>query len=279
MNLEKERIQAIKESLREDIGSGDITAHLIPPSKQVSATLIVNEQAIICGKEWVNQVFSEVTSNVVIDWRVADGDLVEVGDVVCVFSGSAREILTAERCALNWLQTLSGVSTHVWQVVQLITGTKTAILDTRKTIPGLRLAQKYAVKVGGGQNHRMGLYDAFLIKENHIISSGSIQAAVLKAREYQPTKPIEVEVESLDELEQALEAGADIVMCDNFSIELLREAVKQNKGRAKLEASGNINRYTIRSVAETGVDYVSMGALTKNVTAIDFSLRFMNGDF
>lgn len=263
-------------SLSEDIGTGDITAALVSPHQRVRAHIIVNEPAIICGRQWMSEVFKQVDADIALDWQVSDGDSVENQQAIVYVTGLARSILTAERCALNWLQTLSGTATTVAEYVQLITHTQAKILDTRKTIPGLRLAQKYAVKMGGGYNHRMGLFDAFLIKENHILSCGSISAAVAQARKLYKDRPLEVEVENIDELEQALDVGVKRVMCDNFTLPLLKEAVKLNKGAAELEASGNVNFSTIKAIAETGVDYISLGAITKNVRAIDFSLRVID---
>ena len=261
----------VKLALAEDIGSGDVTAELIPVDTSATATLISREQAILAGTNWFDEVFSQLDNTVAIQWNVADGDVIQPGQVLCTLSGTARSILTGERTAINFLQTLSATATTVAAYVEIIKDTKTKILDTRKTIPGLRLAQKYAVECGGGMNHRMGLYDAILIKENHIISAGSITAAVKQAK--LKKLPVEVEVESLDELKQALNAEADQILLDNFDLLDLEKAVSINKNQAKLEASGNIELDTLYSVAKTGVDYISIGALTKHVRAIDFSMR------
>ena len=263
----------VQTALTEDVGSGDITAQLIPAETTATATVITRDHAVLCGADWVNEVFKQVDSTVQLQWQAADGDEVEPNQVLFTAQGSARSILTAERCALNFLQSLSGTATLARHYANLVTGTTVKLLDTRKTLPALRIGQKYAVSCGGCHNHRVGLYDAFLIKENHIAACGSIDAAVIKARDIGPGKPVEVEVESLDELQQALAAGADIIMLDNFSLVQLREAVDITAGRAKLEASGGITEDTLRGVAETGVDYISIGALTKDVRAVDLSLR------
>ncbi|MDU2731977.1 MAG: carboxylating nicotinate-nucleotide diphosphorylase, partial [Mixta calida] len=252
----------------------DITASLLPADKQAQATVITREAGVFCGKRWVEEVFIQLGNQAQLTWRVADGDAIEAGQTLFEVSGPARLLLTAERTALNFVQTLSGVASEVSRYVSLLEGTQTRLLDTRKTLPGLRTALKYAVLCGGGENHRLGLSDAFLIKENHIIASGSIQLAVEKALWLHPDVPVEVEVETLNELEQALAAGADIVMLDNFSVEQMREAVSINQGRALLEVSGNVTDQTLRSFAETGVDYISVGALTKHVRALDLSMRF-----
>lgn len=260
-------------SLREDIGDGDITAQLIPRQKQASGQVITRERATIAGSEWVNEVFRQVDHSVSLEWLVQDGDPVDPGQPLFRMKGIARSLLTAERTALNWLQTLSGVATNCASYVAQVAHTDVRLLDTRKTLPGLRLAQKYAVTCGGCHNHRAGLWDAFLIKENHIAACGSIKNAVEEARRIAPGKPIEVETENQDELAQALSAGADIIMLDEFSMDDLRAAVSMAKGQAKLEASGGINSNTLVSIAETGVDYISIGALTKDVRAVDLSMR------
>ena len=270
---------AVALALREDLGGeanaeNDITASLLPADKQAQATVITREAGVFCGKRWVEEVFIQLGNQAQLTWRVADGDAIEAGQTLFEVSGPARLLLTAERTALNFVQTLSGVASEVSRYVSLLEGTQTRLLDTRKTLPGLRTALKYAVLCGGGENHRLGLSDAFLIKENHIIASGSIQLAVEKALWLHPDVPVEVEVETLNELEQALAAGADIVMLDNFSVEQMREAVSINQGRALLEVSGNVTDQTLRSFAETGVDYISVGALTKHVRALDLSMRF-----
>lgn len=266
---------AVATSLAEDIGTGDITAELIPEGVVASAEIITREPAVICGTLWVEEVYRQVDNTVKIHWKVSDGDRVKTNQSLVTLSGSARSLLTGERCAINWLQTLSGTATRVDQYVKQLAGTHAQLLDTRKTVPGLRYAQKYAVRCGGGKNHRMGLYDAYLIKENHIASCGSIQKAVDHARMNHPDKPIEVEVENIKELQQAIVAGAHIIMLDNFDLPSMHEAVQLNGGRAKLEVSGGVNLDTLRQIAETGVDYISVGALTKNVQAIDLSMRLI----
>lgn len=264
---------SVNQALREDIGSGDITAQLIAKDKQAHARVITREKAVICGVEWVNEVFRQCDKQLKIDWFVKDGDQVEPDSVLFKISGSARAILTGERTALNFLQTLSGTATSSHRYSQQVAHTQVKILDTRKTIPGFRLAQKYAVTCGGCFNHRIGLYDAFLIKENHIMACGSIPAAISQARLIAPGKPVEVEVESLEEFSTALSAGADIIMLDNFSLDDMRIAVAQNNKQAKIEASGNVNSDTLVPIAETGVDFISIGALTKDCKAIDLSMR------
>ncbi|MEH6559854.1 MAG: carboxylating nicotinate-nucleotide diphosphorylase [Marinobacter sp.] len=271
--LRQSRIETVAGSLREDIGDGDITAQLIPQEKQATGRVITREQATIAGRQWVDEVFRQVDSSVSLEWLVRDGDSVSPDQVLFRMKGPARSLLTAERSALNWLQTLSGVATNCSGYAAQVAHTGVRLLDTRKTLPGLRLAQKYAVTCGGCDNHRIGLWDAFLIKENHISACGSIASAINEARRIAPGKPVEVETENLAELEQALSAGADIIMLDEFSIDDLRTAVAINEGRAKLEASGGINADTLVPIAETGVDYISIGALTKDVKAIDLSMR------
>lgn len=260
-------------ALTEDIGTGDLTATLILSDRHAHATIISRENAVICGIDWVNACFHQLDKNVRIKWHVSEGDKIAVGQLLCDISGNARALLSAERCALNFLQTLSAVATHTQQYVAAIAGTKAQILDTRKTLPGLRLAQKYAVTVGGGYNQRLALYDGILIKENHIATAGSIHAALERAQELNANVSIQIEVENIDELKQALHAGATSILLDNFSLSELREAVKINHNRALLEASGNVNLETVRSIAETGVDRISIGALTKNIRAIDLSMR------
>ncbi len=266
--------ESIKRAISEDIGNGDITASLIPESQISVASVISREAAIIAGIEWFNAVFKQICPDTEIHWKVADGDKVVANTLLCEVKGQSRGILTAERIALNFLQTMSGTATKVSTYVQAIKGTSATILDTRKTLPGLRNAQKYAVTCGGGKNHRQGLYDGILIKENHILAAGSIAQAVTNAKTLGSGMPIEVEVENLDELTQALEAKADIVLLDNMPPPLLRQAVALNRGQAKLEASGGITLENIRAIADTGVDYLSIGALTKDVKAIDLSMRF-----
>lgn len=270
---------AVELALREDLGGdvdadNDVTASLLPADKLAQATVITREAGVFCGKHWVQEVFIQLGNRVNIHWQVEDGDNLVANQVLFTLSGPARLILTAERTALNFVQTLSGVATEVARYVALLEGTKTRLLDTRKTLPGLRTALKYAVLCGGGSNHRLGLSDAFLIKENHIIATGSIAQTVEKALWMHPDVPIEVEVETLDELAQALEAGADIVMLDNFTLDMMRLAVEKTRGQALLEVSGNVTDITLRDIAETGIDYVSVGALTKHVRALDLSMRF-----
>ena len=262
-------------ALAEDIGAQDITASLIPADHQATARVLTREAMILAGRPWVEQLFAQLDPQVTLTWLAEEGSRVAANQTFLQLSGSARSLLTGERAALNFIQTLSAVATKVAYYVAIVDGLHTQILDTRKTIPGLRIAQKYAVTVGGGKNHRIGLYDAFLIKENHIAACGGIAQAVATARQIAPNKPVEVEVENFDELEQALDAGADVVMLDNFSLDDMRRAVQHVTGRCKLEASGNITEQTLRAVAETGVDYVSMGTLTKDVQAIDLSMRFV----
>ena len=271
--LRQARIESVAQSLREDIGDGDVTARLIPADKQATGRVITRETATIAGKAWVDEVFRQVDPAVEITWQVADGETVSPDQVLFTMQGSARSLLSAERAALNWLQTLSGVATACSGYASRVAHTGVRLLDTRKTLPGLRLAQKYAVTCGGCFNHRIGLWDAFLIKENHIAACGSIAQAIEAAHRVAPGKPVEVETENLDELEQALEAGADIIMLDEFSLEDMRTAVATTGGRAKLEASGGINADTLVPIAETGVDFISIGALTKDVKAVDLSMR------
>ncbi|MFD1804117.1 carboxylating nicotinate-nucleotide diphosphorylase [Mixta tenebrionis] len=270
---------AVEQALKEDLGGeanadNDITASLLPAATQAQATVITREAGVFCGKRWVEEVFIQLGNQAQLEWYVADGDAIQPEQKLFTVSGPARLLLTAERTALNFVQTLSGVASEVSRYVSLLEGTQTRLLDTRKTLPGLRTALKYAVLCGGGENHRLGLADAFLIKENHIIAAGSIRQAVEKALWLHPDVPVEVEVETLDELRQSLAAGADIVMLDNFTLEQMREAVKITQGQALLEVSGNVTAHTLRSFAETGVDYISVGALTKHVRALDLSMRF-----
>ncbi|MBB6340047.1 nicotinate-nucleotide pyrophosphorylase (carboxylating) [Pseudomonas fluvialis] len=260
-------------ALQEDVGAGDITAQLIPAERMASARVITREAAVLCGSAWVNEVFRQLAPSVVVTWNAQDGDKVSADQTLFTLNGPARALLTGERSALNFVQSLSAVATRCRQYADLVEGTSVKLLDTRKTIPGLRLAQKYAVTCGGCHNHRIGLYDAFLIKENHIAACGGIAQAIASARQIAPGKPVEVEVESLEELQQALNASADIIMLDELSHADMRTAVQLTAGRAKLEASGGINDSTLRSVAETGVDYISIGTLTKDIKAIDLSMR------
>ena len=265
----------VRSALKEDIGEGDITANLIDDTTQLNACVITREFAVVSGQQWVNAVYAVIDKRIIIEWRVKDGDLVDPNQVLFTISGPARSILTGERTALNFLQCLSATATTTHRYVQCISHTKCRILDTRKTIPGSRLAQKYAVTCGGGENHRMGLYDAFLIKENHIAACGSISEAIERAKSSLTKCPIEVEVENLDELDEAQNAGASIIMLDNFSLDLMKQAVQHRSGNVKLEASGNVSLDNISAVAETGVDFISVGALTKNICAIDLSMRYM----
>lgn len=261
-------------ALAEDVGGGDLTAALIPETAQAEATVISREKAVLCGAAWFDAVFRQIDPSVAIEWRAADGERIEPNQLLCALRGPARALLTGERTALNFLQALSGTATLARQFADTVAGTGATILDTRKTLPGLRLAQKYAVRCGGCQNHRIGLFDAVLIKENHILAAGSITAAIAAARRLHPGVTVEVEVESHAELEEALAAGPDIVMLDNFDLGTMAEAVRVTAKRVKLEASGNVNFNTVRKIAETGVDYISIGGLTKDVRAIDLSMRF-----
>ncbi|MEJ2763965.1 carboxylating nicotinate-nucleotide diphosphorylase [Photobacterium sp. MCCC 1A19761] len=277
--LPAEITRAVADTLREDLGgvidpSRDITTSLIPADSQGVATIITREPGVFCGQLWADEVFRQLGGEVTIEWQVKDGDTVVPNQVLCTLRGPSRILLTGERNAMNFIQTLSGCATTVAEYVKQLEGTPTRLLDTRKTIPGLRSALKYAVTCGGGFNHRIGVFDAYLIKENHIIACGGIEAAIRTAKLLNPGKPVEVETESLDELRQAIDAGADIVMLDNFTLEMMREAVKINAGRAALENSGNITLATIRDYADTGIDYISVGALTKHVRAMDLSMRF-----
>ncbi|MGY5452118.1 carboxylating nicotinate-nucleotide diphosphorylase [Agarivorans sp. MS3-6] len=278
MNAEQLR-DNVTAALIEDLGSLnpqlDISAALIPDSQISKAKIISREPAVFAGKAFADEVFRQLGEQVEIEWLVADGDRVIENQALCYLTGPARILLTGERSALNFIQTLSGIASQVAEYMDLLQGTRCKLLDTRKTLPGLRYASKYAVTCGGGTNHRFGLNDAFLIKENHIMACGGIKAAIDKARQLSPGKKVEVEVENLAELEQALEAGSDVVMLDNFSVALMQQAVAINKGRAKLEASGNMTLATIRQYAETGVDFISVGALTKHVKALDLSMRFV----
>ncbi|RMM58290.1 Nicotinate-nucleotide pyrophosphorylase [Pseudomonas savastanoi pv. glycinea] len=263
----------VRRALFEDVGSGDITAQLIPAERLAKATIISRDAAVIAGTAWVDTVFRQLDPRVAVHWQVTDGDRVSPNQALFHLEGPARSLLTGERSALNFLQMLSGVATRAQYFADMVSGTQVKLLDTRKTLPGLRLAQKYAVTCGGCHNHRIGLYDAFLIKENHIAACGGIAQAVEAAHRIAPGKPVEVEVESLSELKQALDAGADIIMLDELSLEDMREAVRLTAGRARLEASGGINDDTLRVIAETGVDYISIGAMTKDVKAVDLSMR------
>ncbi|WP_354624939.1 carboxylating nicotinate-nucleotide diphosphorylase [Psychromonas sp. MME2] len=275
--------ESVRIALHEDLNGlpateGDITANLIPQDKQAKALVITREDAVFCGQAWTQEVFRQLGNQVKITWLVKDGDFVPANSKLFYLEGPARTLLTGERTALNFIQTLSGIASKVKLYIDLIAETKCKLLDTRKTLPGLRNASKYAVLCGGGVNHRLGLFDAYLIKENHILACGGIAEAVAVAREQHPERWVEVEVESIDELKQALDAGAQRIMLDNFTIPMMVEAVAINNSRshkADLEVSGNVNRKTILSYAQTGVDFISVGALTKHVQAIDLSMRFI----
>ena len=263
----------VARALAEDIGDGDVSAALVPARQRASARVITREAAVVCGRPWVDEVARQVDTELDLEWHVSDGQEVAPGTPLFTGHGSARSLLTAERTMLNFLQLLSATATATARLVRVLEGTHTRLLDTRKTLPGLRTAQKYAVLIGGGTNHRLGLYDAYLIKENHIAAAGGIAAAVGEARRLRPTLRVEVEVENLQQLDEAIVAGAEMIMLDNFSLDAMREAVKVTAGRAQLEASGGIAGDALRAVAETGVDFISVGALTKHVRAIDLSMR------
>ena len=265
----------ISRALREDIGGGDLTAGLVPAEARAHARVISREAAVICGTAWFDEVFRQVEPRITIIWQVLDGATVAPAQTLCELDGPARGLLTGERTALNFLQTLSGTASRAHRYVEAVAGTGVRVLDTRKTLPGLRAAQKYAVRCGGGHNHRMGLHDALLIKENHIAAAGSIAAAVANARRLTPTAPLEVEVENLAELQQALAAGVGRALLDNFSLDQLRDAVRLTAGRAALEASGGMRLDNIRAVAETGVDFISVGDISKDMEAVDLSMRFI----
>lgn len=274
MNLPSLDVQeSVRRALAEDVGGSDLTAALIPAGEISEARVISREPAVLCGTAWFDAVFHELDPAIEIVWNTRDGDRIHPDHVLCTLRGSSRALLTGERTALNFLQTLSGTATAARSYADAVQGTKTRILDTRKTLPGLRAAQKYAVCCGGGHNHRMGLYDGILIKENHIMAAGSIARAVTAARA--SGVMVEVEVETLDELREALEAGADRVLLDNFELDRLREAVAITAGRAELEASGGITLENVRAVAETGVDFISVGSITKHLRAVDLSMRFL----
>lgn len=264
----------VTSALEEDIGSGDLTAALIPINQRTSATIITREDATLCGIPWVNEVFKQLDVNIKINWLAVDGEKVNSNQALCQLEGNTSALLTGERTALNFLQTLSGTATLAKKYADAIAGTRAVILDTRKTIPGLRSAQKYAVRCGGCKNHRTGLYDGILIKENHIAAAGTVTATIKSAKNLYPELSVEIEVETLEELQQALDAGADILLLDNFNLDRLSEAVIKTDGKARLEASGGITLENIRSIAETGVNYISVGDLTKNLRAIDLSMRF-----
>jgi nicotinate-nucleotide pyrophosphorylase (carboxylating) len=268
----------VARALAEDIGTGDVTARLIDPATQARATLLTRDALILCGREWFDEVFRQVDASVRVAWRADEGASLPADTLLCEITGPARAILTGERSALNFLQTLSGTATTTRQFVDAVAGTSCRILDTRKTIPGLRVAQKYAVRCGGGQNHRLGLYDMVLIKENHIVAAGGVAAAIETARRTAPGLPVEIEVESLPQFSLALAAAPDIIMLDNFPLEEMREAVSLNRRSVRpvrVEASGGVDLVSLQRIAATGVDFVSVGALTKHLRAIDLSLRFV----
>lgn len=284
--LQQDISRAVRAALLEDLGqaltvldqpdaSADITAQLIPADRISTARVITREAGVFCGQPWVDEVFAQLGGEVKVEWKVQDGEQLSPDQELFRLHGPARILLTGERNALNFVQTLSGVATLTARYVAELAGTECRLLDTRKTLPGLRNAQKYAVTCGGGKNHRIGLFDAYLIKENHILACGGIKEAITEARRLNPGKPVEVEVESLAELELALSAAADIVMLDNFDVTMMREAVTLNRGRAKLEVSGNVTLETLADYAATGVDFISVGALTKHVRALDLSMRFV----
>ena len=261
-------------ALQEDIGSGDVTADLIPEENQSKANVVCRDDATLAGTPWFNDVFHQIDPEVEITWNFQDGERVEANEILCSLSGNSRSILSGERAALNFLQTLSATATQTQYFVSKVKGTNARILDTRKTLPNLRDAQKYAVLCGGGKNHRIGLYDMILIKENHIMAAGSITAAVKQAKQLHPDIRVEVEAENLEEFREATEAGADVIMLDNFDLKTMRETVLENDGRISLEASGGVNLDTVRGIAETGVDFISVGQITKDIAAVDLSMRF-----
>ena len=274
MELYQLIINQAANALDEDVGSGDISAALIDADSRLETELLVREDAVLCGADWFDEVFRQCDPNIQINWHARDGDAICANSVICEISGPARGLLTAERSAINFLQTLSGTATTTRRYADRIAHTRCKILDTRKTIPQLRIAQKYAVVCGGGTNHRVGLFDAYLIKENHLAACGDIARATSRAREANPGRFVEVEVESIEQLQQAIVAGVDRALLDNFELADMRRAVELNQGRIELEASGNIDLEQLVSVAETGVDFISIGALTKHLKAVDFSLRY-----
>lgn len=274
MELASEIQAAVARALNEDIGTGDVTARLVPATQVAQARVITRETAVLAGAAWFEECFRQLDPSVAVHWNAADGDRLQPNQLLCELNGNARALLTGERCSLNFLQTLSAVATRTRAFVDAVAGTGAAILDTRKTLPGLRYALKYAVRCGGGTNHRIGLYDGVLIKENHIAAAGGIGAALAQATQLAPDVPIQIEVESLAQLEEALASGAKLILLDNFDLAGLRAAVKLTAGRAALEASGNVNLETVRAIAETGVDRISVGSLTKDIRAVDLSMRF-----
>ena len=265
---------AVARALNEDIGTGDVTAQLVPATEVAQARVITRETAVLAGAAWFEECFRQLDPGVAVHWNAADGDRLQPNQLLCELNGSARSLLTAERCSLNFLQTLSAVATRTRAFVDAVAGTRAAILDTRKTLPGLRYALKYAVRCGGGTNHRIGLYDGVLIKENHIAAAGGIAPVLAQAVRLAPDIPIQIEVETLAQLEEALASGAKLILLDNFDLAGLRAAVKLTAGRAALEASGNVTLETVRTIAETGVDRISVGSLTKDIRAVDLSMRF-----
>ena len=274
MKLPENISDQVKRALTEDIGTGDVTADLIPKENTSTATVVCRDDAILVGVAWFNEVFHQIDKSVEVKWNFKDGDSVSANDVICTLSGNSRAILSGERAALNFTQTLSATATQTNRYVKLIAHTQTKVLDTRKTIPNMRDAQKYAVLCGGGKNHRIGLYDMILIKENHIMAAGSITAAVSQAKKMHPKIRVEVETETIEEFREASKAGADVIMLDDFDLKTMRAAVVENDGKIDLEASGGINLDTILPIAETGVDFISIGQITKDVIAIDLSMRF-----
>ena len=275
MNLASAIRENVKAALKEDLGRGDLTAKLIPFDARARATVITREAAVLCGTQWFETCFKKLDPKVKISWTAKDGDNIQAGQALCEISGKARALLTAERPALNFLQMLSATATLTRRYAKAVKGSRTAIMDTRKTLPGLRIAQKYAVKVGGGKNQRIGLFDGILIKDNHILAAGGIAQALQQAKKMaKPGVSIQIEVEDLQELKEALSAGAKLILLDNYNLEQLREAVRFTSGRAQLEASGGVNLENVRAIAETGVDRISIGSLTKDIKAIDLSLRF-----
>jgi nicotinate-nucleotide pyrophosphorylase (carboxylating) len=275
--LEETVTRDVTRALAEDVGAGDLTARLVPAGHTASARLMTRQSGVLCGAEWFNRTFEELDPDVEIFWHHADGDVIVADSSLCELEGGSRSLLTGERTALNFVQLLSGIATRTNQFVRAVEGTRAKIYDTRKTLPGLRMAQKYAVRTGGGHNHRLGLYDAILIKENHILAAGGIRDAVQAAlREVASSKFVQVEVESLNQLREALEAGARLILLDNFELEAMREAVKLTGDRAELEASGGVSLKTVRPIAETGVHRISIGSLTKDIEALDLSMRFLH---
>jgi nicotinate-nucleotide pyrophosphorylase (carboxylating) len=275
-DLQTQIERSVKQALTEDVGSGDATALLVPAEALANARILARENCVLCGVAWLDAVFRQLDTRVRTEWHASDGQKVPAGTVVCDLRGPARPLLTGERTALNFLQTLSAVATKTHAYVQAVAGTRAAILDTRNTIPGLRLALKYAVKTGGGVNHRIGLYDGILIKENHIAAAGGIVEVLARAREINPDIPVQIEVETIDQLEQAIASGAKLILLDNFTAARMVEAVKITAGRAKLEASGGVTLKNVHEIAQTGVDRISIGDLTKDITAIDLSMRFVS---